>query len=155
MDLPNRKSPRLTGFDYSSENSYFVTICTKSKKCLFGTVDHLNIYGQIAENGLRKIPNKNKEIKLDKYIIMPNHIHAIITIGCNRAIRDVEEHENLSMIVGLYKSGVSREIHKFSPGLEIWQKSFYDHIIRNESAYYEICRYIDENPVRWKYKNSY
>lgn len=155
MSLPNRKLPRLTGFDYSSENSYFVTICTKNKKCLFGTVDALNFYGKIAENELLKITTRFKDIHLDKYIIMPNHIHAIITIGANRVIRDLEAHDDLSVMLGLYKSGVSREIHKLSPGLEIWQKSFYDHIIRNESAYYEICRYIDENPVRWKYKNPY
>ena len=62
MSLPNRKLPRLTGFDYSSENSYFVTICTKNKKCLFGTVDALNFYGKIAENELLKIKGVGEKV---------------------------------------------------------------------------------------------
>lgn len=97
MSSLNRKLPRLTGFDYSGENSYFVTICTKDMKCLFGTVDALNSYGKIAENELLKITTRFKDIHLDKYIIMPNHIHAIITIGHNRVIRDLEAHDNLSV----------------------------------------------------------
>ena len=103
MSLPVRKSPRLRSFDYASENYYFVTICTRDKRCLFGNG---------AERS-RPLPT-------------------------------------LSTVVGLYKSGASR-----LAGRPLWQKSFYDHIIRNEESYLEIWRYIDENPLKWREDELY
>lgn len=82
---------------------------------------------------------------------MPNHIHAIIIIGCNGTETERSRpFPTLSTIIGLYKSGVSKKIHKASPNLKIWQKSFYDKIIRNQKGYEEVCRYIIENPLKYK-----
>ena len=80
MELPKRKSPRIPGYDYSSENFYFITICTHGKRCIFGKPGELNGKGQITEEFFLKIPQLHPEIRLDKYVVMPNHIHAIIDL---------------------------------------------------------------------------
>ncbi len=140
MGLPDRKPQRLKGYDYSNKNLYFVTICTHNKIHLFGNISELNDIGKIAENELLKIPSHFDCVQIDKYVIMPNHIHAMI------AINHSDERPLLSTIVGLYKSGVSKRIHEFMPDITIWQKSFYDHIIRDEQSYRSIWQYIEDNP---------
>lgn len=150
MNLPDRKLPRLSGFDYSSPNYYFVTICTHNRKSIFGKPDCLNKLGLIAESELTDIEKHYSNVRLDKYVIMPNHVHAII------AIDEIETERSrpfpiLSTIVGLYKSGVSKQIHKIYPNVEVWQKSFYDKVIRNEAGYLEVWQYIDENPLKWEF----
>lgn len=149
MNLPDRKATRLKGYDYSLPNYYFVTICVKNKSCLFGDIGGLNEYGKIVELELLTISNHFDNVVIDKYVVMPNHVHAIIIINSNGAERS-RPFPTLSHIVGLYKSGVSRRIHKIDPQIEIWQKSFYDEIIRNEKAYQEMWKYIDENPLKWE-----
>lgn len=161
MELHNRKSLRLCGYDYSNQNYYYITICTHNKCNLFweGKRDEengidrslkgkLNKFGKIAECELVNIQNHFKDVRVDKYVIMSNHIHAIIVIGCD----GVEEERSrpfptLSTIIGLYKSGVSKRIHETDPNIKIWQKSFNDHIIRSESGYREVWQYIDTNPA--------
>ena len=94
MELPKRKLPRLAGYDYSNQNYYFVTICVHDKKNLFGETDALNIIGKIAETELLNISNHFDGVIIDKYVIMPNHIHAIIIIGCNvETERDVASYQ--------------------------------------------------------------
>ncbi|MBR3803651.1 MAG: transposase [Clostridia bacterium] len=149
MKLPKRKSPRLPGFDYSSENYYYVTICTHNRKDLFGMPDNLTVYGEIAEKHLLNIEKHYDGILIDKYVIMPNHIHAIIVIGCDPEAERSRPFPTLDTILGLYKSGVSREIHQILPRLKVWQKSYFDKIIRNKEAYLEVYRYIEENPIKW------
>lgn len=150
MELPKRKLPRLQGFDYSSENYYFITICTHNKECIFGMPDFPTVYGITAKEHLLNIEKRYDGIYIDRYVIMPNHIHAIVVIGCDPKAERSRPFPTLDTVVGLYKSGVSREIHKISPELKIWQKSFYDEIIRNREAYTELCRYIEENPLKWE-----
>lgn len=149
MSLPKRKLPRLSNFDYSSENYYYVTICTHNSEKLFGMPNQLTVYGKIAEKHILNIANHYEGISLDKYVIMPNHIHAIIVIGCDPEAERSRPFPTLHTILGLYKSGVSREIHQISPQLKVWQKSFFDKIIRNQEAYLEVYRYIEENPIKW------
>ena len=86
---------------------------------------------------------------MDKYVIMPNHIHMIVVIGCDGAERS-RPFPTLSTVIGQYKSGVSRNIHSICPDFKIWQKSFHDHIIRNENDYQMIWQYIDTNPATWE-----
>ncbi len=148
MQLPNRKHNRLAGYDYSKQNFYFVTICTRNKSNLFYCENELNNYGLIAEKELKNIHKHFEGVWVDKYVIMPNHIHAVIVIGCNGVEERSRPFPTLSTVVGLYKSGVSRQIHKESPNIVVWQKSFYDEIIRNENAYLEVLQYIEENPLK-------
>lgn len=147
MDFLKRKLPRLSGYDYSRSNYYFVTICTDEKKDLFGEIGKLNCFGKIAEQKLLEIGQHYENVFVDKYVIMPNHIHAIIILKKLKTERS-RPFPTLSEVVGLYKSGVTKEIHKIESELKIWQKSFNDVIIRNEKAYNEICKYIYDNPLK-------
>ena len=154
MELPNRKKLRLEHFDYASENFYFVTICTDNKIKLFGEPGNLNNLGKIAESDLLNISEHYKGVEIDKYVIMPNHIHAIIVVGCNPDA-GINEFPSLETVIGLYKSGVSRKIHVYDPKLKVWQKSYYEHIIRNNHDYGEIWKYIDYNPIKWEEDELY
>lgn len=154
MELPNRKKQRLAQFDYSSENYYFVTICTKDKKHLFGMSDRLSKLGKIVEKRILDIPNHHFGVRVDKYVIMPNHLHAIIILGCTgKIIR--EKLPSLSTVIGSFKSGVTKEIHMYDPKIAVWQSSFNEHIIRNNSDYAAIWDYIDQNPTRWHEDEMY
>ena len=109
----------------------------------------------------RPLLNKylKKYIIIDEYVIMPNHVHAIIIIGCDGKTCSETERSRpfptLSTIVGLYKSGVSKRIHIINKEIEVWQKHYYDHIIRNRNDYSEIWKYIDNNPIKWEEDSLY
>ena len=143
MAYYSRKSARIPNYDYSSCNYYFVTICTHNRRCLFGDPGALNENGRTAEKQIRQIPAHYQNVLVDKYVVMPNHIHMILVI------QDGEKKENLSQIIGQYKSGVTRIIRGWSPELCVWQRSFHDHIIRNQTSYEKIWEYIEQNPMNW------
>ena len=137
-----RKHPRMRHYDYAQPGYYFVTICTKDNKCLFGEPGQLNRLGKLAQQGLAEIEQHTQGVLMDKCVVMPNHIHAIIILS--------ENATELPTVIGQYKSAVTRNIRKISSVTEVWQTSFHDHVIRSEEAYRRIWAYIDTNPVRWK-----
>lgn len=141
-EYPQRKHPRLKKYDYSSPGYYFVTICTHGKSCLFGLAPHLTDYGRIAREGLQYIPKHFPGVRLDKYVVMPNHIHAIVILPPGNS--------GLSTLIGAYKSYVTRRIHEDSPDIRVWQESFHDHVIRDQRGYEKIWLYIDTNPLKWE-----
>lgn len=147
MDKPVRKSPRIPEYDYSKENYYFVTICTQNKKCLFGRVNEFSRYGKIAADSVMHIPLHYSGVKIDKFVVMPNHIHMIVIIGCHN---EKSNNPSLNDVIGLYKSGVTRIIHGISPNEKVWQRSYHDHVIRSQKNYEKIWSYIDTNPMRWE-----
>ena len=104
MDSPKRKSPRIPRYDYATPNYYFITICTANKKCIFGKPGNLNRFGIIAKECLLKIPVINHDIRIDKYVVMPNHIHAIMVIE-----RDGLQ-KSIPQIIGQYKMAVTKII---------------------------------------------
>ena len=133
-----RKRLRLKDFDYKTNGMYFITICTKNKKHLFGHINLendattiLNNNGKTVENHITKIP------EVINHTIMPNHIHLILEL--NNSNRD------LYNIIRVFKSYVSKELG-FSP----WQRSFHDRIIRNEKEFEYIWDYVKHNPERWR-----
>ena len=144
MDLPKRKSPRIPGYDYSSVNYYFITICTHEKRCIFGNPEELNWMGRCAEDCLRMIPQLHPGILLDKYVVMPNHIHVIIDV------QKSEKQTDLYVVIGQYKMAVTKRIRYKKPTFEVWQRSFHDHVIRKQSTYEKIWNYIEDNPRKWK-----
>ena len=159
--LPKRKNPRLSQFDYSSPGAYFITICTKDKKQMLSNIvgaihespeTKLTEFGKIVEHAVKRVPTRYNVI-LDRYVIMPNHIHLIIVItenGFQRAIRESPlRSPTISKMVGFIKMTSSKEIHEQFGYTEIWQRSFHDHIIRDRWDYAQIARYIAENPLRW------
>ena len=140
--FPVRKSPRIKHYDYATPNYYFVTICTSSKACLFGSPQRLNHRGKIAQSGLLEIAKHFHGVYIDKSVVMPNHIHAIIVLQ--------NEVANLSTIIGQYKSFVTKKLHETEPNLQVWQTFFHDHVIRNEKSYQKIWNYIETNPIKWQ-----
>lgn len=152
--FPKRKATRLPNYNYSVPNGYFVTICTRNKMCMFGEPGALNQYGRIAQSHLLQIPAHFADVKVDQYVVMPNHVHAVIVIGCDAQSERSRPFPTLSTIIGLYKSGVSKQIHIIAPDVPVWQKSFYDRILRDEEEYLAACRYIEENPLRWRMRET-
>ncbi len=141
----NRKVVRLPNFDYSSPNVYFITICTQDKACIFGTVHTLSPLGQLARTELESVPRHHPEVHLEKYVIMPNHVHAIMRLDADVGIRSP-----IPQIVSLYKAAVSRKA-----GKKLWQRSFYEHVVRNQAEYDQIWNYIENNPMKWEMDRFY
>jgi REP element-mobilizing transposase RayT len=169
------ESTRLKEWDYSSNGHYFITVCTKKHQCFFGDVINgkmqLNEMGKIAEEEWKKTEQIRKNVKLDEYRVMPNHLHGIIVIE-NELVSNVETHcsaslpqntflqqgyknkfgpqrNNLSSILRGFKSATTNRIHTIGYYEFSWQERFHDHIIRNEKSLQRIREYIRTNPLRW------
>lgn len=167
--LPKRKHKRLKEYDYSSDGYYYVTICSKNMKCIFGKIDKnvgrglapaerrysdivitLSPYGLVAEKQLFALEQRYDYVRIDKFVIMPNHIHAIIILDGKAA--GASPRPTLPDIICAYKSLTTCECNKMSnvKGRKIFQESFYEKVIRNEEGYLEVWQYIDENPRKWQ-----
>ena len=160
--LPKRKSPRLKSFDYRTTGAYFITICTQNRKNILSTIvgegsplPKLSHYGEIANLWIQKLPEKFHEISVDCYVIMPNHIHLLLSVMKDDGRGDPSPTVDTAM--GWLKYQITKEINKLrgTPGEKLLQRSFFDHIIRNQDDYYEIYKYIYENPLRWKLDRFY
>ncbi len=143
-----RKSPRLSGYDYSQDGAYFVTICTYQGGHFFGPVVEgqmqLTPIGQVAERCWRAIPDHFPAVELDEFVVMPNHLHGILWLRRSKAA--------LGTIVGNFKAAVTRESRRdLDPELgRLWHRSYHDHIIRTEQDLMRIRKYIKHNPQRWQ-----
>jgi len=148
---PFRKSLRLSTYDYSNAGYYFVTICTYEQECFFGEIVeegmHLNSAGQMIASVWGNIPRRLNQIGLDSFIVMPNHIHGIIVLEKGVALsRVIQAFKSIS--TNEYIRGVRRQgWKKFNYNL--WQRSFYDHVIRNEKDLLRVQEYISNNPLQW------
>ena len=158
MELPKRKPTRLKKYDYSTPGAYFVTICTHKKSHIFGKIDNeqmqLNKLGIIVNNEILLIKSHYSNVQIEKYTIMPNHIHMIISISETERINPfpTKKHD-ISNIIGKFKAGVTRNVGNafmHSAPKTIFQSSFHDHIIRDENDYKKIWEYIDTNVKRWE-----
>ena len=156
MSLPKRKPTRLKDYDYSSEGAYFITICTKDKQKMLcdivgdGAHDvpkiNFSPMGEIVEKYILST-NKISELTVDKYVVMPNHIHLILLIQNQNGTSKAPSPTNniISHAISTLKRFTNNEI-----GHNIFQRSFHDHIIRGEDDYLKIWNYIDTNPLKWK-----
>ena len=157
-NLPKRKPIRIADYDYSTPGAYFITVCTANREKIFWNsvgADiirpqnvQLSIAGKIAEQGVIQIAEHYKNVVVDKYCIMPDHIHMILRIESDTSGRMVSA-PTVSTVVGSMKRWVSKQI-----GRPIWQKSFYDHGIRNQQDYNEIWQYIENNPLKYALKKA-
>ena len=156
--LPERKLLRLQNYDYSTAGAYFITVCTKDRKMLFSPVGADSISARMVERTFLETIARYHGVDSPIYVVMPNHFHAIITI--RRA--DMESAPTVSEIVQSFKRhSTVAYIQMVKEGLlppfdkKIWQRSFYDHVIRNKEDYEETVRYIAENPLKWTYDELY
>ena len=158
--FPKRKQHRLPGYDYSKSGYYHVTICTEGRKPVLSTVGRglapaantvtLTEIGKIAKKQLLLLESRYPFVRIDRYVIMPNHIHIVFALFGKTA--GASPRPTLFDIVCAYKSCTTRICNKLlqTPGRKIFQTSFYDEIIRNQAAYDEISKYIFENPMKWE-----
>jgi len=168
----HRRSIRLKGYDYTQAGAYFVTICTKDRACLFGDVAdgvmRLNQMGHIVRQCWLAIPNHVPHVLLDEFVVMPNHVHGIIVImpthdvGATHAspLQNDDtptrprgpQPRSVASIVGSFKSAAAKRIneHRGTPGAPIWQRNYYEHIIRDDESLNLIRNYIADNPLRWQ-----
>jgi len=158
------KSMRLLHYNYSSEGYYFITICTKDRKNIFGKIlenkMQLNKYGKIVKRQWLWLEKQYPYVNLDKYIIMPNHFHGIVIINKTGVGAGHDPHlpkikiKPLTQLIGAFKTTSSKLIHQ-NGFLEFrWQRSFYDRIIKNEKSLNNIREYIILNPLKWDYDRN-
>ena len=186
MKLPKRKNIRLKDYDYSQNGVYFITICTQDRRNLFGSIDvdvgqglcscRLTDIGNIVENEIVNLSKRFQEININKYIIMPNHIHMIVVLAREGRQQNGRQEQSpcptnpnpnpntntntntntnpaaaIGDIICAFKSITTKQANKYDgiKGRKIWQFRYHDHIIRNEDDYLRIWQYIDENPTKW------
>ena len=159
--LPKRKHPRLDHYDYSTAGAYFITICTQSRRCLLSRIVGRGLapaeiqyttYGQIAQEQLLLLEQRYPSLKIDQYVIMPNHIHAILLL---EEMAGDSQHPTIMDIVCAYKSLTTRQCKKVQPIDKLFQTSFYEHVIRGREDYNEIAEYISNNPKQWELDKLY
>lgn len=185
LDKFNRRSIRLQSYDYSQEGLYFITICCQDRIHRFGEVINgemvLNQYGKIAEKEWLNTEKIRPNVQLCEYVIMPNHMHGIIIIctgelnspTLNTSTRTGESHSptiqqkgefnsplrgtsnTVGAIVRGYKSAVTKWMRQNSDVHALWQRNYYEHIIRDEKSYQNISLYIQNNPFNWQNDKFY
>jgi putative transposase len=170
----HRRSIRLKGHDYSSAGIYFITICTHHREQIFGAIINgemqLNEFGQIVANHWQWLATQHPYVKLGEWVVMPNHLHGILVLtdtprrGGSRtaptthdatqtiSTNDASKHKPLGRLIGAFKTVSTKEINQIrnTPGIPIWQRNYYEHIIRDKEAQHNIRRYIQTNPQSWK-----
>ncbi len=150
----NRQSIRLQTHDYAADGMYFVTICVEGRECLLGDVVNeklvLNSRGRFAETALLWLPKQYEYVKIDSYVIMPNHMHAILVIGGGSRTA-ATPRKSLGRLVGVFKTVSTKWINVMhnTPSRPFWQRNYYDRIIRDQRALNGIRQYIADNPRRW------
>lgn len=152
---------RLRGYDYSGPGTYFVTICTTDRACLFGTINDgvmsASTAGLVIESWWYSIPREFPDAVLDAMVVMPNHIHGVISLGTNPERAPHTAGPSLGEVIGWFKS---RSMHDYILGVrtdgwprfrgKLWQETYYDHIVRSERSLGRIRTYIDANPSQWE-----
>ena len=159
--LPKRKQIRIKDYDYSTPGAYFITVCTANREkifwsdrrgelCLPANVP-LSDIGIIVDNEIQKLNSVYDSVRVDKYCIMPDHIHFILSIDtdenertCRGELRSPVCAPTISRVMKQFKGSITKQV-----GRPIWQKSFYDHGIRNQKDYNEIWQYIENNPLKY------
>lgn len=150
MELPKRKQNRLPEYDYELSGAYFITICTANRERILWENVGANCVrphtlfatGELVKQEIEKWAKIYDNVKIDKYVIMPNHLHLIISINADGRTQFAP---TISRMVKQFKGSITKRL-----GRSIFQRSFYDHIIRNEQDHRNIWEYIDNNPIKWE-----
>jgi REP element-mobilizing transposase RayT len=163
-NIHHRRSIRLKGYDYCRKGLYFITVCVQNRVCLFGEISNgkmiLNEYGKIVQMVWNELPQHYANVQLGEFVVMPNHIHGIIIItdavSIGAGLKPAPIH-GLPEIVRALKTFSARQINKMrdTVGERLWQRNYYEHIIRNAAAHRRIATYILNNPANWSNDKFY
>jgi len=165
-DIHHRRSIRLREYDYRGAGAYFVTICAFQRECLFGEVVggemRSNATGMVVEACWRVISTHFHNVLLDEFVVMPNHFHGILHVvgekqGSSASpLRDGTLSGSLGAIIQNFKSVSTRKINKLrnNPGCPVWQRNYYEHVVRNEADLTSIREYIANNPLKWEFDEN-
>ncbi len=153
---PSRKNNRLETFDYSQNGAYFVTICVQDRKPLLSRIENeyeeptLTVFGEIVQEYVQAISVRFSVVRVDRYILMPDHIHLLVSIEHGTG----DPSPTLGEVVGWLKYQITKAINlqRATPGERVFQRSYYDHVIRNKEDYDATWEYIENNPTAWKYR---
>ena len=149
-DFNHRQSIRLNGYDYSRSGAYFITICTHEREHLFGDIVNetmeLNIFGDIALSHWQQLEQHHSTIIMDELVVMPNHLHGIIILESS-----IDYRKSISEIIRGFKTFSAKAINneRGVRGVPVWQRNYYDRIIRNELELDRVRQYIINNPRNW------
>jgi REP element-mobilizing transposase RayT len=162
----HRRSIRLPGYDYSQPGMYFVTICVEEKRCLLGEVVNgemlVNEYGRVVWEEWCQSAEIRREVQLDEFVVMPNHVHGVVEIieppsvgATGRSplrLKPGPPPQSLGSFVAGFKSAATTRINilRGTPHVPLWQRNYYEHVIRNEDDLHRIREYIQTNPLRWE-----
>jgi REP-associated tyrosine transposase len=177
-DIPARRSIRIRGYDYSQIGQYFITICAYEMQNVFGKIENgavlLNVIGRIGLDCWREIPQHFEHVELDAFVIMPNHLHGILTIRRSHAIQSPRSLEDghgcpvplqpslerfqrpsvgaIPTIIRSYKQSVTYLARQrlTRPSLAVWQSNYYERVLRDGKEFAAASRYIFENPMKWQ-----
>ena len=166
--LPVRKNLRLREFDYNTPGAYFITFCTHNRSNILSRVvgaiqespvSQLTACGVIVDAVIQSIP-EHLHVTIDRYVIMPNHVHLIVVIAESDVLRAIREsplqgRSIVSKAVGYIKMNASKAIRQQYGDVTVWQRGYHDHVIRNQDDYEMIAKYIHENPLRWELDKFY
>jgi putative transposase len=150
--LPKRQRQRLEGYDYSRAGAYFVTICLSPRVPLLGRVEAGAVrpsrLGETVAASLEELGCRFERVDLDLFVVMPDHIHAIVLLGDARE----QDRVGLDRVVGTFKSISTRQVNatRHQPGEPLWQRGFFDHVIRHDEDLSRVREYIVTNPLRWE-----
>ncbi len=145
MELPKRKDIRLKTYNYNSSGFYFITICTVGAVIGRPQEAPLNAKGKIVEQAINDIPKYYPMYYVDNYVIMPDHIHLLLQIVYSDKNGRPMTAPTISTVINQLKGRVTKQVV-----FKVWQKSFFDHIIRNEEDYIKHYNYIETNPILWE-----
>lgn len=151
--MKNRKRNRKKGFDYTSNNIYFITICCRYRIHYLGRIVNdtmeLNVFGKIVEEQINWLENQYPFIEIHNSQVMPNHIHLLFEINSQNVSGEDMKIKSVSQLMGALKTTSSKQIHLLGNMNFEWQRSFHDHIVRDADSYDSIYNYITDNPARW------
>ena len=155
-----RTSNRLSGWNYANVAAYFVTLVVRDRACLFGEISDgemfLNSYGSVVDESWSWLQEQYEHVELDAYVVMPNHLHGIIVITDNQFGQPVSQRKPLGRLIGAFKTVSTKRVNELrsTPGESIWQRGFYDRVIRNEAELESVREYISGNPLKWDEDNE-
>lgn len=156
-DIHHRRSIRLREFDYSSIGGYFITTCVQNRECLFGNIVDdvmlLNDAGRLVKSAWNGLPERFPSIELDVFVAMPNHVHFIVNIAVPAEKDGAGQGHapTLDRIVGAFKSISASQVNRLlsRTGQPLWQRNYFERVIRNESELQGLRDYIIHNPLKW------